>query len=402
MRIETLTDAHYDDALQVFVESLGARFHDETAGSMRRYWHDERTFVAVEDDVVLGVAAGFASRLSLAGGRLVDLAVVPSVGVRADAQRRGVGRALLEHQVREAAAAGAAAMALNASESAIYRRYGYGPTSAWWSIDVDPRTIAWRPGTPEPLDVTEHDLADGVPLARDLHDRAMGRWPGEVGRPESWWAAVRPRPSDKGRRRVAVHRGEDGEVDAHAIFWVQQGEDDHGLANTVEALDLVALDATAELRMWRWLLSLRLVGTVRRQRADPGSALPDALLEPRRVRTSALADAVWVRVLDVPAVLGRATLATGRVVLEVTDPLVGAVAGRWALRGDGDTIAVTTTDETPSLVVPTEQLAPLAFGFTTAARLAAAGRIDVSDPGGPAALDRLLAWPRASWCTTGF
>ena len=404
MELVTLTDETFSEARRVFVESLGARARPQDDASRRPYWTDDRTFLAVEGGRVLGVAAGFASRFTLAGGAAVPCATVPSVGVRADAQGRGIGRALLEHQVRDAAARGDAVMALNASEVAIYGRYGYGPTSPWWSVAADPRLLAWRDDAPAPVDVEVRDVEDARDDLVDLHARAFGRWPGELERTDGWWtAALSPRPDDAGPRRVVLHRDEEGRLDAAAIHTVKQGFDDLGFANELAVLDHVALDARADLRLWRWLLTQRLLGKVSCDRVDPASALPWALQDPRRLRTTAHADAAWVRVLDPGAVLsGRLTTASGRVVLDVVDPLVPAAAGTWELVGDGSGLLCQRSDAEPDLTVPVDLLAPLVWSFTTATRAAAAGRIDAHAPATLGVLDALLAWPRPSWCTTGF
>ena len=404
MELVTLTDETFPEARRVFVESLGGRPRPQDDATRRGYWTDDRTFLAVEDDRVLGVAAGFASRFTLAGGDAVPCATVPSVGVRADAQGRGVGRMLLEHQVHDAAERGDAVMALNASEVAIYGRFGYGPTSSWWSVAADPRHLEWRDDAPAPVDVEVRDVEDARDDLVDLHARAFGRWPGELDRTDGWWtAALSPRPDDAGPLRVVLHRDEQGRLDAAAIHTVKQGFDDVGFANELAVLNHVALDARADLRLWRWLLSQRLLGKVTCDRVDPGTALPWALRDSRKLRTTAYADAAWVRVLDPGAVFsGRSTTASGRVVLDVVDPLVAAAAGTWELVGDGSGLVCQRSDAEPDLRVPVDLLAPLVWSFTTATRAAAAGRIDARAPATLGVLDALLAWPRPSWCTTGF
>ena len=406
MQLRHLTDDDVPEAVDVFVTSLGAA-PTKQPDRYRRYWDLDTSLGAFGDDGrVLGVAARFPSRLTAVGGAALPCSAVPSVGVRRDAQGRGVGRALLERQVREAVDHGDAVLALNASEVRIYGRYGYGPTSTWWSVEADPRTLAWREDAPRarPGAVEEVDAATAHELLPDLHRRCMGRWAGELERTDGWWfAALLPRP-DRPDDAVAVLRGEDGEVEAAAIVTVTQGFDDVGLANELRLRDLVGLDERREGVLLRWLLERRLVGRFEASRCNPRTPLPWMLEDARRLRTTAAADAVWVRVVDVPAtVSARTTLATGEVTVEVLDDLVPGNAGVWRVAADDrGGLRCERTATAPALTLDVEVLAPVLWGYATPSRLAAAGRITVHDAAALARLDRLTAVIAPSWCSTGF
>ena len=148
MELRHLTADDVTEAATVFHASLGSG-PPKDPDRYQEYWDVTSSRGAFDDDGrVLGVAARFASRLTAVGGAALSCSAVPSVGVRPDAHRRGIGRALLERQVREAVDHGDALLALNASEVQIYGRFGYGPTSSWWSVEADPRTLSWRDDAP--------------------------------------------------------------------------------------------------------------------------------------------------------------------------------------------------------------------------------------------------------------
>lgn len=411
--IRHLTDDDLVDAGQVFVGSLGGPLlagekAEKQAERYRRYWDVEQSLGAFDGHgKLLGVAATWPAEFTVEGGAAVSCAAVPSVGVRPDSHRRGVGRALLEQQVREATDRGAAVMALNASETGIYGRYGYGPTSPWWAVRTDPRMLRWREDAPvaAPGSITE---LDDIETARELlppfHRRAFGRWAGELSRPDNWWWVRTRSRDDEPAPRVAVHRDEDGEVDGSIMFSVKEGFDDVGFANEVSIGDCVATTPRVLAVLWRWILERRLVGKVRSERTDPRLPLEWMLVEPRAMVTEYRADAAWVRILDLPHVLGaRPAGGSGEVRIRVVDRLVEVNDGTWLLRGDeGRPLEVERTDAEPDVTLSVDLLAPLAWGYARATTLAAAGRIDVGDEAGVRTLDRLLATAGPSWCSTGF
>lgn len=405
MDVRHLTDDDVPEAGRVFVTSLGSPPPKEPE-RYRTYWDVESTLGAWDDrGRLLGVAARFPSRFTAVGGAVLQCTAVPSVGVRPDAHRRGVGRALLERQVAEAVERGDQVMALNASEVGIYGRFGYGPTSTWWSVEADPRMLAWRADAPRALPgaVEEIDAPTAHELLPPLHEAAFGRWAGELARHDGWWRATLNPREDQKPPLYAVHRDAEGRVDAAVKFTVEQRFDDAGFANRLELQDAFGLSPAAEALLLRWLLERRLVGRFTTERLDPRSAVPWMLEDPRRLRTRATGDAVWVRVLDVPAtVAARTTDGRDAVVVAVRDPLLAANQRTWRIGSADGHLTCDPSDDAPQVTVDVGLLATLLWGFVDAGPLAAAGRLEVTDPAAVPALQRLFATPEPAWCSTGF
>ena len=136
--------------------------------------------------------------------------------------------------------------------------------------------------------------------------------------------------------RAVLHEGEQG-VDGYALWRVRPGWGDTGPKGEVRVHGGGHHDARARTRRCgdscsRWI----------------SPAPPDAwccavdepmqfmVNEPRRLAAS-LADALWLRVVDVPAALAaRRYAADVDLVVEVTDELIPANAGRWRLIGGPD------------------------------------------------------------------
>lgn len=405
MELRHLTEDDVPEAARVFVTSLGSKPPKEPE-RFARYWDLDSSLGAWGDDGrLLGVAARFASRFTAVGGADAPCTAVPSVGVRPDAHRQGVGRALLERQVREAVDHGDALMALNASEVQIYGRFGYGPTSTWWSVEADPRTLAWRPDAPRAAvgSVEEVDAETAHGLLPDLHARCFGRWAGELARNDGYWHLYfRPRP-DSDPPIYAVHRDEGGQVDAAARFTVAQHFDDVGFANKLELHDAFGVTPATEALLLRWLLERRLVGRFTAERVNPRTPLKWMLDDSRRLRTTAAEDAVWVRVLDVPSVVGRRTaLGQDAVTVAVHDRLVDGNDRTWRIAATDGRLTCEPVAADPDITLGVDLLAPLLWGFVEPARLAAGGRIGVARAAAVTELQRLVAAPEPSWCSTGF
>src|SRR5690606_35332075 len=97
---------------------------------------------------------------------------------------------------------------------------------------------------------------------------------------------------------------------------------------TLQVKDLVGLTPEVELALWRFAAEMDLTDVVKGD-APVDDPLQWALDDPRRRRVVKIQDVVWLRVLDVPAVLeARPWFADGTVVIEVTDQL-GHASGRW-------------------------------------------------------------------------
>ena len=404
MRIVNLSPERLVEMEQVFCEALGVTPTDGGDPTLRDYFDDDRSWLALDDDdSVAGLANGFATRLVLPGGRVVDGGGVPWVAVRVDRHGSGIGRALLEHQMADAAARGDAFLALNSSQYPIYGRYGYGPTGRWWAVKIDPRRLRWRDGAPAAERVTIAHAPDVRARLVDCYARSFGAWPGEVARHEGHWTRrLAGRAGDKGRRLWALLEDGTGAVAAAASYGVEERFDDTGFANRLKVHDLFGVDESSQVALLRWLLGRNLVGEVECWRLDPGSALPDAMEDPRLLVTTEIGDTTWLRVLDVERIVGgRSTLARGDVVVRVLDPLVASVDGTWRMSGDGERLAVERTDEAPGITLSVDLLASLVFAYGGARRLAAAGRL-TGTPDALGALDRLFTWPRPAWSSHMF
>lgn len=191
-----------------------------------------------------------------------------------------------------------------------------------------------------------------------------------------------------------------GEVDGIALYTVTENEDDF----TESSLGLqVLLAATDEAYagLWRFFLSMDLIGTIR----APGLAVDEPLwwmIADQRAATITVRDHHYVRILDVPAALAaRRYDVADTVAIEVVDPLEIA-GGPFVLTTDVDGAGFVEVADEPPLGLPSlrlgiAELSALLLGGVSAVTLARAGRIETDDPERIARIFQTVSAPRLSF-----
>ena len=213
-----------------------------------------------------------------------------------------------------------------ASEATIYGRFGYGV--ATWAHSYDIRARDVNSG----LGAGDTDLAVALLAATDarwevladIYDRAAALRAGVLSRDEPWWThGVLADPGhdpQANRLRIAI-AGDP--PDGYVIY--RAGRDDDapsGAGGVLEVEELVAVSPAAAQALWRYLLSVDLVGRIKAPLRPVDDPLTLMLRNPRTA-TRTEHDALWVRLLDLPTALtGRDWNGSEDLVLEVDDGLI--------------------------------------------------------------------------------
>jgi predicted acetyltransferase len=175
-------------------------------------------------------------------------------------------------------------------------------------------------------------------------------------------------------------------ADGFAMYRVHRS----GEKRTVEITKLAAVTPAAHIALWRGLLGMDLVDTVTvwTHRDD---VLPYLLTDPRLVTTVCVEDALWLRMLDIPAVLEARRYATDlSVVLDISDDELGA-GGRFALEVRDHKARCVPTDASADVHTDRSVLGSLYMGAHRATAFATAHRLRCDDPGLLAQLDAAFA-----------
>ena len=365
----------------------------------------DRTLAAFEGDRIVGTGRLYSLELTMPGGQLVPTAAVSWIAVLPTHRRRGILSAIKRTQLDDAAERGEPLAILYASESGIYRRFGYGVATSSMSVSIARRHSAFLDAVPDGrVRLVEED--DARKLFPDIFDRVRRAQPGAVQRVDAWWpdSFFWREHDEKGTRNYCVYESPGGDLDGYAAYRFEAGWSTDSNA-TVQVHDLITVSPAARAVLWRYLLDVDLVETINAWVVPVDEPLRWLLRESRRMRVTRLGDSLWVRVLDAPAALSARTYAIpGRVVLEVRDDVRpdGAAAGRFALDGGPEGADARRTRDEPDLVLDVASLGGILLGGVRASTLARAGLIEERSAGALAVADAMFSVEPQPFSMTDF
>jgi len=324
------------------------------------------------------------------------------VGVHPGHRRRGLLRHVIDEHLARSLARGEAVSALFAAEPAIYGRFGYGLAAMDMRLTI-PRGAALREvaGSAELRVRIEHlDIERHGSLVAALHG-AVDR-PGWATRqsPELHAASFNdPESYREGAESARIAVAErDGMPVGYARFRRKGDWAPAGPQGVVKVRDVVAADPAVAHRLWSLLLDLDLMASVEVGMLPVDDSILRLLVDPRAALPR-LGDNVWVRLLDVPVALAaRRYAAPVDVVLEVTDALLPANAGRWRLVGGPDGATVTATQDAADLALDVRELGAAYLGGVPLAGLATAGQVAELTSGTLARATTAFGWHQAPVC----
>ncbi|MEH0983284.1 GNAT family N-acetyltransferase [Micromonospora sp. CPCC 205556] len=389
----------FDDIAQLMADAFHNPFDAEAREVERGIFEPDRGLLVRDGGAAVAHAAAFTRKLTVPGAT-VPAAHVTMVSVAVTHRRRGLLTALMRRQLRELQDAGREPVAvLWASEGRIYPRFGYGLAAQRLTVECRATTEL---RLPEPTAASGTlrlaDPAAARPELARVYERVRPDRPGWSTRDERWWRYVLADPAAwRGGAmplRAVLHESPDG-VDGYALWRTRDEWDRFGPRGEVRVHEVVAASPAAYLALWRTLFSVDLT----RQLSVTRLAVDDPLLhlvdEPRALGAQ-LVDALWVRLVDVPAALAARRYATAvDVVVEVTDPLLPENTGRWRLTGGPDGATCVRTDDPAGLACDVRCLGELYLGGAGLGALAAAGRVHELRPGALAAAGPAFGWHRA-------
>ncbi|ARC58262.1 Enhanced intracellular survival protein [Frondihabitans sp. 762G35] len=361
---------------------------------------------SLDADWPVGTYAGFTKTINVGGSSLVPSYLISDVTVRPTHKRRGMLRHLMTDRLAHASATGHALAALTASESTIYRRFGFGPSVRQRSIVVRrdrPFGLHAHPAGRVEL-ASAHDLAA---VAREVFAAFHARTPGSVDRHLQLWNGLLGLATDEGKPdesvRAAVHYAEGSErVDGYVVYRIIDAD----RVTTLQVVDLVAGDANAHLALWEFLGRVDLVDRITHRTSAVDNAVLHALVDSRSLETLRESDHIWLRVLDpVAALEARPYPVDGSLTLRLHDAL-GYADGVFTIDAAGGSGRVSRAAEPATAVADLEldvaTLASLYLGGVSVGLLAEAGLVTARDDRAVARATAFFAAERPVYCITDF
>jgi len=363
----------------------------------------DRAWVALDGDEVVGTAAVLSLEMTVPGGQ-VPVAGVTAVGVLPSHRRRGVLRRLLEQQQAAPRPAGEAVAALFASESGIYRRFGYGAAGEVCRLQIATRDaeLVDAPVAPGRIRLLP-DPGGALPRLQAAYQRSCQERPGMIRRDQRWWRWwwADQTAGEPVAPLLALHE-QDGIPDGYVLYRVEPNWDGGYPHGRLRVAELVGAGPAIEAELWRYCLQVDLVAQVEAGNRPLDDPVRWWLADPRRLQL-AVHDGLWVRLLEVaPALEARRYAVADRLVFDLTDPGRPHHAGRYLLEGGPDGARCQRTRRSAELTLDAAALGSAYLGLARLSQQARAGLLEESTPGAAARADRLLGWPIAPWCAEMF
>ena len=326
----------------------------------------------------------------------VPMAGVTAVGVHPTHRRQGFLRQLMKAMHDDARQRGEPVAGLEASESVIYGRFGYGMAANLAEYTIDSRASAFL--TPAPaLDLALIDKDEALKVVPELFDRQRRTRAGEASRSPGYWAQLlADRPHHRQGTSARFHAVCD---QGYVVYRSRFGSSVfRGERTDIVIEELRGDTAEVEAALWRFVLDLDLIGHVTVKKAPVDEPVRWRLTDPRRLVQVGIEDRLYLRILDTAAAFeARCYQAEGRVVLDVLPPVSSEgeddpAPGRWVLEAgpDGASCRRARRGEDAHLRLDLPALGSLYLGGFPASLLAAGGRIEELQEGGLSVADALL------------
>jgi predicted acetyltransferase len=390
--------------LEEFKAAVGAISHyfgggpdDERAERFGKVLPLERMHAAFDGDAVVGGAGAFPFELTVPGG-VVRCGGVTVVGVLPTHRRRGVLTAMMRAQLEDIRDRGEPIAALWASEEVIYGRFGYGMASLAGEVALPSGYTGLRQPPDETARTRLISLDEAKTVLPPIYDRVRVKTPGMFDRTEAWWEmrnlADPPERRQGGGEKNVLLLELGGEPAGYALYRVFTGFEYGSSTGRVEVIEALGDGAVATRELWRVLLEMDWLATLKASLLPIDHPLLQQLRYPRRLQMR-IGDGLWVRLVDVGAALSARAYGEGSIVLEVEDAFLPENTGRWKIAGG----KAEKTDDAADLALEVRELGATYLGGFTFGELLRAGLVREATEGSAARADALfLTSSPKPWC----
>lgn len=363
----------------------------------------DRTVAAFDGDEIVGTLGAFPLEVTVPGGASISMAGTTIVTVQATHRRQGVLTAMMRDHLEDTAARGEALAGLWASETPIYGRFGFGQATSRDRVDA-PKGALSIPAAGDGI-VRFVEPADVAGVFAPIFDEVRATRSGMLARSEGWWKhevvydPSHHRNESSAKRFISFEA--DGRVEGYAIYTQKPDWDDFVPNGQVRVKEILATTDRAHTGLWNFVSSIDLYPRVRHWNLAVDDPLWWKLVEPRRVPRMRT-DALWARIMDVPAALEARTYESdGSIRIGVEDPFRPGTSGVYELAISDGAGKCVTVDEDSDVTFGIDVLGALYLGGSNALSMGTAGLIDGADDR-ISELHRLFRTDAAPWCDDVF
>jgi predicted acetyltransferase len=381
---------------------------DDMIGRVERVADKERWFAPFDGERMVGTSGIFTMNLKVPGGEL-PTGGVTFVTVLPSHRRQGLMSGMMRRMIDDCHSRGEPLAALWAAEGTIYQRFGFGMATICLNLEAEARSVGFAREWPREGSFRMLPVGEGRELVAPIYEAARAERCGFFARPPEWWEGVLPfvEKDAKGgaARRLVVYETADG-PEAYAVYKIKSEWIGRGPKSEAVVDEAIASTPRGTREIWRYLLELDLVRTVKTWKLPFDHPLFALAAEPRRLGTT-MGDGLWLRIVDVGAALEGRTYGidgrgSGQLTIELRDDYCPWNAGRWRIQVADGRARAARTDAAADLALDANDLACLFMGGYAATGLATAARVVELRPGSLVVADGLFPTPLKPWCPQEF
>ncbi|UQX11115.1 GNAT family N-acetyltransferase [Candidatus Mycobacterium methanotrophicum] len=349
---------------------------------------------------VVGTSLYYRLWLTVPGGATLEAAWLAMIAVAATHQGRGIWQQLSSRGFSILMERGCPILCGVPTQPTVYEILGAGVASYSRTYNIEPRFTELRakPSRNRARKVARSQAKSELPT---IYDRWCAVTPGALSRSSAWWADFmedRVTQRDNGSAlNVITHP--DGFLTYRVI-----GASPHAFRRpfgTMVVQDFCPVTQEAHSELLEALVGLKMFDNIAIN-VPVDDPLPLKLKDQLAAQLTGGSDFLWMRIMDVPEVLGkRAYSADVDVVLDVTDPL-GVAGGRFLLQARDGAGKCSLHDGPPDVKIALGDLGTMFMGAHRAWDLANANRITELQSGALDKLDAAFSTNRAPYCGTLF
>tara|TARA_B100001245_G_scaffold202815_1_gene163369 strand:- start:3504 stop:4697 length:1194 start_codon:yes stop_codon:yes gene_type:complete len=355
----------------------------------------ERSIMAFDGKHMVGNALSYEMDMYIPGG-LSKIAAVASVSVQATHRRKGINRAIMKYQLEDIYSRGEPLAVLQASESIIYGRYGYGLASFESNLEIEKTRSAYaveHASTGQTYFVEESEAREIFP---QIYSKATENRNGMVTRKENWWEFRFREPGLKG-----------GDPKSWFVKYQENGQDDGYLRYTINGtelnvIELIASSHEAYSSLWRICLDMDLIDVIKAEHRPADDELKWMLADPRRLVEHS-SDRYWVRLVDVRTALSQRSYSLdGSLILKIQDDFLPWNKQVVELSSESGKSSCTISNKTPDIILTAGDLGAVYLGGINFSTLLSANRIEEVTEGSVVRANLMFSASRKPWGFDGW
>ena len=355
----------------------------------------DRSIMAFDGKNMVGNALSYEMDMYIPGG-ISKIAAVASVSVQATHRRKGINKSIMKYQLEDIHSRQEPLAVLQASESIIYGRYGYGMASFESNLEIEKTRSAYaidHASEGQPYFIEESEAREIFP---QIYAKAIENRVGMVRRRENWWEFRFREPGLKGGdpKSWFVKYQKNGEADGYLRYTINDAE--------LNIIELIASSHEAYSSLWRLCLDMDLVDIIKAEHRPADEELKWMLADPRRLVEHS-SDRYWVRLVDVKKALSQRSYSVdGSLTLEVKDSFLPWNQEVVELRSESGESSCATSNKNPDIVLSAGDLGAVYLGGINFSTLLASGRIEEMTKGSVSKANLMFSTKRKPWGFDGW